>query len=181
MRYIIILIALILTNGCNDYKIKSSSDPKAEFDKYTSWCWRNNCNPTFEGPGYMYPKPVMDNIVNSIAEEMYNKGYEQLDENSDLLVDFQVIFKEDSSKNAIVHEQSYPLWDNYIDSDLYYHYLVGTLIIDIADREQGKVIWRSVSERYLPNNPKLSQAEVKKGIKKALKEFPKRKKTETSN
>ncbi len=154
--------------------MKSSSDPKANFSEYTSWCWLNDCNPSFEGPGYLYPKPIMDDIINSIAEEMYHKGYEQHDDSSDLLVDFQVIFKEDSSKNAIVDEQTYPLWDNYIDSELYYRYLVGTLIIDIADRRKGNVIWRSVTEKYLPNNPQLTKEEISKGIKKALKDFPDR-------
>lgn len=176
MRGIAIFFLTFVLFSCAEYKVKSSKEPNIDFDQYATWCWMNNCNPSFEGPAYIYPKEVMENIVNAIAEEMYNKGYEQQDENSDLLVDFHLVLKADSSVNTVVHEQTYPLWDNYYDSELYYRYLVGTLIIDIADREKGNIVWRSVTERYLPLNPKISHEEVRKGIKKALKDFPKKQK-----
>lgn len=175
MRDLITPLIAILLFSCAEYKVTSSKDPKANFDEYGSWFWMNGCNPSFEGPAYIYPKRMMEDMINAIAEEMYNKGYEQNEENTDLLVDFHVVLKPDSSVNSIVHEQTYPLWDNHLDTEPYYHYLVGSLIIDIADREKGTIVWRSVTERYLPLDPQMSHNEIKKEIKKALKDFPNKK------
>ena len=175
-RLITILIACLFISACADYKIKTSQDPQADFSTYSSWCWLNNCSPTFEGPSYIYEKKLMVNMVDAIAQEMYKKGYEQLDESdADLLVDFRLVLKEDSTLNSIIHEDALPLWENYREGDPYYHFLKGSLIIDIADRKKGKVVWRSVTERYMPEYPNMSFEEVHKGIKKALKAFPKAK------
>ncbi len=176
MRYLLILLSSLTIISCADYKIKSSVDPDANFSDYKSWCWMNECNPSFEGPGYLYERSILENMVNAIAEEMYNKGYDQLDNESDLLVDFHVVVKQDSTLSAVVHEEMLTMWEQYDETDLYYHYLVGTLIINIADRKKGQIIWQSITEKYLPTHPDMSHTEVKKGIKKALKDFPEREK-----
>ncbi|MEQ9169551.1 MAG: DUF4136 domain-containing protein, partial [Marinoscillum sp.] len=76
---------------------------------------------------------------------------------------------------AIVHEEALPLWEHYQERDNYYHFLKGTLILDIADREKGQIIWRSVTRKYLPKYPIMNTLDAKKGVEKALKDFPERK------
>ncbi|QSE96300.1 DUF4136 domain-containing protein [Fulvivirga lutea] len=177
MKKIAIPLLLILA-ACGEYTIESQQDPKADFSQYKTWCWLNNCTPSFEGPDYIYSKAVLEDITNAIAEEMYNKGYEQGDENSDLMLNYHVVIKEDSALNSIVHEEALPLWEHYDESERYYHFLKGTLIIDVADRELGQIVFRSITEKYLPAHPKMNYAEVKEGIKRALEDLPKRTKTE---
>ena len=172
MRTLLIIATILIATSCAEYKVRSSQDPKAKFDKYTTWCWFNNCNPTYEGPDYLVAQATLDKISNVIAEEISNKGYIQGDENADLVVDYQLILKEDSARNAIIYEEQEPLWEQYEHADDYHHFLKGSLIIYIADREQGKIVFKSVTERYLPSHPEITYAELRKGIKRALKDLP---------
>lgn len=166
------ILALLILAGCAPLKVKTSIDPKADFNTYTSWCWMNDCNPTFEGPAYIFPKQAVEDLVNAIAAEMQEKGYKQLDDESDLLVDFHLVYREDSAIAAIVHEEALPMWEQYDSKSPYYHYLEGTLIIDIADRKKGQIVWRSTTKSYLPKYPERDYNEVRTGIKKALKKLP---------
>ncbi|MEQ8242747.1 DUF4136 domain-containing protein [Fulvivirga sp.] len=169
------IISFVLLLSCAELKMHSSKDPNADFSKYSTWCWMNGCTPTFEGPDYIYSKEAIDEMVNLIAVEMQNKGYIQGDDKSDLLVDFKIVLEEDSAIAAIVHEEALPLWEHYQERDNYYHFLKGTLILDIADREKGQIIWRSVTRKYLPKYPTMNTLDAKKGVEKALKDFPERK------
>ncbi len=171
----LLVIPLIVLFSCSELKMHSSQDPNADFGQYSTWCWMNGCTPTFEGPNYIFSKETIDEMVNVIAVEMQNKGYTQGDDHSDLLVDFKLVLEEDSAYAAVIHEEALPLWENYQENDNYYHFLKGTLIIDIADREKGQVVWRSITKRYLPKYPTMSTEDLKKGVKKALKDFPERK------
>lgn len=171
----LLLITTVLMASCAEYKVKSSLDPKADFQEYTTWCWFNNCSPTYEGPDYIIEKPTMDNITNVIAEEMFNKGYVQSDETSDLVINYHLVLKEDSARSAIIYEEQLPLWELERQNDSYQHFLKGSLIIDIADRKKGQIIFRSVTERYLPSYPEITYAELRKGIKRALKDLPSKK------
>ncbi|MTI40444.1 DUF4136 domain-containing protein [Fulvivirga lutimaris] len=170
----LLIIPFILLLGCAELKMHSSKDPNADFSKYTTWCWMNGCTPTFEGPDYIYAEEALNEMVNLIAVEMQNKGYVQGDDASDLLVNFKLVLEEDSAIAAVVHEESLPLWEHYQDKDPYYHFLKGTLILDIADREKGQIIWRSVTQKYLPKYPTMNSQDAERGVKKALKDFPAR-------
>ena len=169
------LLILLFIFACADIKVRSSQDPNINFNEYNNWYWLNGCTPSYEGPNYIDADALLTQMVNAIAVEMQSKGYPQNEENPDLLLNFRITTKEDSATSALIHEESLPLWEYEDENDIYYHFLVGTLIIDIYDREKGKIIWRSLTEKYLPIIPKVNPIEIKKGIKKALKKFPKNK------
>ncbi|HNP19780.1 MAG TPA: DUF4136 domain-containing protein [Fulvivirga sp.] len=173
MKRLIYLSLILFLAGCSTLKINTQYDRTVNFSNYNTWCWFNNCTPTFEGPDYIYPDRIMDDMVNFIALEMDGKGYKMGDDLSDLLVDFHVIVVEDSTKNGYVFEEDLPLWDKY-KNDQYYHFLKGTLIIDVADRKKGKIIYRSVIENQISKYSQISNKEIMRGIKKALKDLPPR-------
>lgn len=158
--------------ACAEVRVRTSYDPTVDFSQYKTWCWLNGCKPGYLGPDYLYDSASIENIANAIAVEMQKKGYIQGDENSDLMLDFHIILKEDSSMAAWVHEEDLPFWDPYKEREKYYHFLRGSLIIDIADRERGQMIWRSNSERLMALTPQLSSEDVKNGVKRALKKLP---------
>jgi hypothetical protein len=167
-----LLILTLLNVGCADIKVSSSQDPNANFDDYTSWCWLNGCTPSFEGPSYLYPEHVLDDLVNAIAVEMDRKGFIQGDDQSDILLNFHLAVVEDSARNALVFEEDLPLWEKYDETELYYHFLKGTLVIDVIDRKKSQIVWRSVTQKYLSKYSNVSYLEMEKGVKKALKDLP---------
>lgn len=171
MRYLSVALCLIAL-ACAEVKVRTSYDSRVDFEQYKTWCWLNGCSPSYDGPRFLYDSAAIETIANTIAVEMAEKGFKQVDEGSDLLLDFRIILKEDSSMAAWVHEEDLPFWDPYNEPGNYYHFLRGSLIIDIADRQKGRMIWRSNAERLMALTPDLKQSDIKSGVKKALKKFP---------
>ena len=171
MKHIIWIIIAATLLACASLRVETKFDPKADFKQYKTWCWLE-CDLIYQGPAYLYDSTLIDNIANAIAREMQAKGYVQGDENSDIMVDFHLIFKEDSTYFATVnmHDESLTFWTPYHEE--FFHYINGSLIIDVVDREKSLIIWRSNAKRLLSYTEKLTNEEVSKGIKKAMREFP---------
>lgn len=165
-----VLLLLLLTAGCAEIKVLSSYDNSTDFTQYKTWCWLKGCNLVYEGPSYVIDSATIENIANAIAVEMQEKGFVQGDDQSDILVDFHIVVKPDSALSARVHEEDLPFWDLY-END-YYHFLRGSLIIDIADRRKGQMVWRSNSKKVMSIYPDIKLSDIKKGVHRALKKFP---------
>ena len=53
-----------------------------------------------------------------------------------------------------------------------YVYLRGSLIIDIADANESKMVWRSDAVEYLDISTDITNSRLKRAVKKTLKKFP---------
>lgn len=165
-----ILLGLLILVSCAQIKVKTIYDPKADYTSYRTWCWLEGCELPYEGPSYLYDSLTIETVGNSIALEMFEKGFTQGDENSDIFVDFHIVVKEDSAIFAMVHEEDLPFWDT--KEPEFYHFLRGSLIIHIGDRKTGKMIWRSDARRLMALRPDIKPKEIREGVKKAMKKFP---------
>ena len=164
------ILAIVVFTSCAHVKVKTSYDQKVDFSQYKSWCWLKGCELTYQGPNYLYDSATIETIGNLIAVEMYEKGFTQLDDNSDMIVDFHIIIKEDSAVFSMVHEEDLPFWESHTDE--YYRFLRGTLVIDIRDRASGRMIWRTQAERLMSMRPDIKNSDIRRGIKKAMRGFP---------
>ncbi len=169
MRLTLFVLILIFAS-CAQIKVKTIYDPSADYMSYKTWCWLQGCELVYEGPNYLYDSSTIEAVGNAVALEMYEKGFTQGDENSDIFVDFHIVVKEDSAIFAMVHEEDLPFWDT--KEPEFYHFLRGSLIIHIGDRRTGKMIWRSDARRLMALRPDIQPHEIRKGVKKALKKFP---------
>lgn len=151
-------------------RVHTLSDPTVDFSQYNSWCWLEGCELLYTGPNYLYDSATLEAIANAIAVEMYNKGYTQEGDSADLLVNFHIVVKEDSAIFSMVHEEDLPFW-NKNEKD-YYHFLRGSLLINVGDRRTGRMIWRSNAKRLMALKPDIGESEIKEGVKKSLKKFP---------
>lgn len=168
------LVALFVITGCSQIKVKTRANKNVDFNKYDTWCWFSGCDYNYEGPYYKEAEEKLDQMANAIAEEMQNKGYVQADDSADIMIDFEVVIKQDSSQFARVQEEDLPFWEEYENQE-YYHYLRGTFNIYVIDPELGAVIWQSSSLRYISRFPEMNDEEINASIKKALKKLPKKK------
>ena len=122
----------------------------------------------------------MDEIANSIVWNMNHKGYIQSDDQSDMLVNFYVIMKRDSSEmsemNELVFYDRMDIQKNWlkISHPQYYHFLEGALVINVIDRKSSELIWTSKAVKYLEINPTNDndRKSIWNGVRKAMKKFP---------
>ena len=173
-----IILWVLLGFSCS-VQVKTIQRPNTSFDKYQSWCWLQGCEISYQGPSQYYSKETMEEIANSIAFNMYEKGYQQLDETADLLVNFTLILEEDS----VQIDTDFPIGGDFNEIDQswvlsfypeYYRFLNGSLIIDVIDRRESELIWRSYARKYVEINAEVNKDEIWKGVAKAMKKFPNR-------
>ena len=172
MKKLCLILSILILSGCA-VKVKTYQKPDQSFDDFKTWCWLEGCEVTYQGPDYLYDQKVVDEISNAIAYNMYQKGYEQSDETSDLMVNFFMILKEDSVEVADNYDGFMPAigWMDQMYPE-YEKFLKGSLIIDVIDRKKSEVVWRSNAVKYLEMHPVYNKAEIWDGVEKAMKKLP---------
>ena len=164
------LFSLTVLFGCS-VKVHTGSDAKHDFSKYKTFCWLEGCEFTYSGPAYLDDSLLREHIKDAITLELERKGLSKNEDSPDLLVDFHISVKDESS--IIYHHQ---------EDDIHYYkpfpqeevinYLKGTLVIDMVDKSEGHMVWRSEAIGYMDVHPDLSKKNIQKGIRLALKKFP---------
>jgi len=166
---------ILFISGCA-VKVNTFYDQSAPFEDYQTFCWFDNCEFTIDGPVYLKKDSATVNVFkNAIVEELERKGFIYDQNNPDFLLYMHIVVEEKQGKFSFYSEDSeswegaYPI-GNLVDET--YIYLKGSMIIDIADAEESKMVWRSDAVEYLDMHSDISKGGFKKGVKYALKKFP---------
>jgi hypothetical protein len=114
---------------------------------------------------------LREKIKNAIEGELNKKGLTRNDNNSGLLIDFHISIENESS--IIYHPPEEALYDfkPFPDQEII-NYLKGTIVVDMVDRSEGRMVWRSEAIGYMDLHPDLSDKNIRKGIRVTLKNFP---------
>ncbi|MEQ8627372.1 DUF4136 domain-containing protein [Ekhidna sp.] len=172
MKVVLILSFFVLT-ACA-VTVKTYQNPDQSFDDFETWCWLEGCEVTYQGPDYLYDKKVVDEIANAVAYNMYKKGYQQGDDQSDLMVNFFMVVEEDSAEVGGFYDGTYQgerEWLTMLYPE-YQKFLKGSLVIDVIDRENSELVWRSNAVKYMELNPIYDKKEIWNGVTKAMKKLP---------
>ncbi|MEQ9467572.1 MAG: DUF4136 domain-containing protein [Ekhidna sp.] len=173
MKKVYLLISVIWLSSCA-VTVKTYQKPNQTFDQFQTWCWLEGCEVTYQGPKYLYDQKVIDEIANAIAFSIYEKGYQQGDDQSDLMVNFFMVVEEDSAEVTSIYDGTYQgerEWLTMLYPE-YQKFLKGSLVIDVIDRENSELVWRSTAVKYLELNPVYDKDEIWKGVTKAMKKLP---------
>jgi len=172
-RLVLIWFAMLLVAASCAVKVRTLQLPNHDFSKYQTFCWLESCEFTFRGPDYLNDSLVRSYMQKAIKSEMKRKGIAFNSDSPDLLMDVQVVMKTDTGyayhRPDEVHQ--FIPFTNREEVLL----LKGTFIIDLIDKQQGKMVWRSVAISYFDLYPALTQANVDRAVAAALQQFPPKK------
>lgn len=170
MKQFYVLLSLALLVACNN--IRTDYDTAVDFTQYKSFCWLEGCVFTFTGPSYLNDSLVQSRVKEAIIANMQRKGLRYDDDHPDLLIDFHITIENEKA-----------IYYHGIQDDPYYYRTTflqpeevnltkGSLLIHMVDRNKSEVIWQSQAAGYLDTPPDLSEKNIRKGIRKVLKDFP---------
>lgn len=168
--FLLVISILFAFAGCN-VKVHSSFDRTQDFSEYKTFCWLNGCEFTYTGPTYLNDSLLREKIKNSIIAELNKKGFTQNDNQPDLLIDFHISVKNESSIIYHHNDDDHYNYKPFPEEEII-NYLKGTIVIDMVDKSAGKMVWRSEAIGYMDTHPDLSEKNIRKGIAIALKNFP---------
>jgi Domain of unknown function (DUF4136) len=169
-KYFPVLVVLLFS-GCS-ISIHNTYDKQVDFSKYKTFCWMSGCEFKINGPAYLKDSLLNEKLKVAILEELSKKGLEQNTDNPDLLVGFTITVKDEQ---AIVYHPSEdaPVYIKPLETEKeVINYLKGSLIIGMADNKESRMVWQAEAIGYMETNPDFSEKNIKKGIKKVLKNYP---------
>ncbi|MEQ9404985.1 MAG: DUF4136 domain-containing protein [Cyclobacteriaceae bacterium] len=173
MRSIHITFLSFIFTSCA-VQVKTYQNPGADLSAYESWCWMQGCEIVYQGPEYYNDERVINEVSNAIAWNMHDKGYLQGDDQSDLVLNFYMILKEDSAEISEIYTEDYNDNREWLPTFYpeYQRFLKGSLVIDIIDRKSSDLVWTSTAVKYMEMNPVYDKKSIWNGVNKAMKKFP---------
>ncbi|MEI6860232.1 MAG: DUF4136 domain-containing protein [Shewanella sp.] len=167
MKKVIVALVALALSACSTLKTSSDYDPAANFNDVKTYAWivKKTKDNTYQLDGLMNQR-----IRASVDRQLAAKGISLTDvETADILVNY--LTKVDKKINVDTFSTSYG-YNPYYGRRWGYggsintqttvrEYEVGTLILDMVNRETGKLIWRgSVADTIRDQNTPEERIEV---------------------
>lgn len=114
----------------------------------------------------------------AIADELVQKGYQQVAGNADLMVNIGISVKEDVQTRQTDFRTDAP---RYTGQRRYTwkskevevgRYRTGTVDIHLVDAKNNTMLWQKVAEDIIPEKDSKLETKVREGMKKIFADFP---------
>lgn len=188
MKYLnsIWLLSIIFLGACSSIKVTSDYDKEADFTKYK----------TFEYYGWTEESDKILNrfqkerIENAFGIEFDKRGLKYVKDGGDMVVSLYIVVDKKTSTTAYTNHYGMGVggygyggmgWygsyggmgmgsstTTYSEND----YLEGTLVVDVFDKAEKKMIWQSVGQKTIEENPKKAEKNTPKVAAAIMKPFP---------
>jgi hypothetical protein len=185
LNFLIFTLVILITGACSSIKVTSDYDKSADFSKYK----------TFEYYGWAEESDKILNrfdkerIEAAFGDEFAKRNLKLVDEGGDMVVSLFVVVDQKTSTTAYTNHYNMggygygPGWGwgyggtgmgmgtsttRYQETD----YLVGTLVVDVFDKAEKKLIWQGVGQKTVDENPNTREKNAIKIAEAIMKPFP---------
>lgn len=179
----LVLVGMIFTISCSSVKVHSDFDGSVDFTKfktleYMGWA---------EESDKILNQLQRDRIEKAFGKEFESRGYTGVEENGDIVVSLFIVVDQKTSVTAYTNHYGMGGYGygagwgwgyggmgmsasttTYSESD----YLEGTLVLDVFDSKTKKLIWQSVGQKTIDENPKNSERNTAYVAEKMMKPYP---------
>jgi hypothetical protein len=179
----LLMIVLILA-ACSSVKITTDYDKTVDFTQFK----------TFEYYGWAAESDKILNqlekerIEHAFGEELRARGLEYVESGGDLIIALYIMTQEKTQYNATTTGMGYGGYYGYgpgygwgpgyggmnmsTTTVSEYNYTVGTLVIDIFDARNERLIWESIATGTVDDNPQTREKNTPKTVAKIMAPYP---------
>ncbi|MCQ8888569.1 DUF4136 domain-containing protein [Pseudoalteromonas carrageenovora] len=178
MKNILIVAALALLTACTqtpdwDY------DKSANFSNFKTFAWVENASLTKDTTNYQINGLMEKRVRTAVNKELSQTlGMSLVDAaQADVLVNYHASVDKELEVDTfnVGYGARWGYWGTGFQRDTTAReYEVGTLVIDIIDRESNQLIWRGAKEGRLKKkqSPEQREASIKETVANILSNFP---------
>jgi hypothetical protein len=177
------LLLTILVTGCNTIKVTTDFDKTVDFSQYK----------TFEYFGWAEESDKIlnrfdrDRIEQAFGEELAARGLTHVKEDGDLIVTLFIVVEQKTQKTAsTTNYGGYGYYGGYYGygprygwgpgysttTVSEYDYQVGTLVCDVFDAKDKKLIWEGIGTGTVDENPNNRDRNIPKAVKVIMAQYP---------
>jgi len=179
----VLSLVILLGSACSGVKVTSDKDSSVDFSKYK----------TFEYYGWAEESDKILNrfdkerIEKAFGNEFAKRGWKYVESGGDAVVSLFIVVDTKTQTNAYTEHYNSgpygPRWGygygygyggmststtTYSESE----YKVGTLVVDVFDKADQKLIWQSVGNGTVDENPDKRERNIPKVAAMIMKPFP---------
>jgi len=157
---------IILLAGCSPVSVKYDYDPEADFSGYKTYSWiRQRIHETDAPTGI--GSLMVERVQQAVDREMAAKGYERIESPES---DFKLAFHTGVQDKIDVNLYGYGFWGRPRFADVR-QYKEGTLVLDVVDTGQNRLVWRGWGTGVLGDPSRLTE-KINQAANKILEKFP---------
>lgn len=186
MKTNLILLAVVISTlfSCSGVTVTADYDKTVNFTEYK----------TFEYYGWVENSDKILNafdkqrIEEAFGAEFKSRGYELVEEGGDMVVALFIVTEQKTEKTANTYNSGGgyggyggyygygPGWGyggGYSTTTISeYDYVVGTLVCDIFDAKEEKLIWEGIGSKTVDDNPQTRDKSIPYAVKKIMAQYP---------
>lgn len=180
-KLLFIPISLLLFMTVEAQKVVSGADRsfKESLNKYTTFGWSENINEipsdaVFVGPSGVYifnNESTKAKIKEAIHFELNAKGYKETETNPDILVLFRITEQKGDLETFKGYEEVAGVKVRTNDDKVKVDIQPGTLLINLLDRNTGKVAWQGYASGILNADMINDNVKVREAVAAIFKDF----------
>jgi hypothetical protein len=179
------IAGLLLMNSCSSLKVYSDVDSSIDFSKYKSleyYGWA-------EESDKILTTLDKDRIEKAFGAEFKRRGIDVVESGGDMIVTLFIVVEQKTSTTATTTSMGggfggyyggfYGYGPGYgwggghsTTSIQEYDYNVGTLVCDVFDKQDKKLIWEGIGTGEINENPKNREQNIPKTVQAIMSKFP---------
>ena len=187
-KFLPVALALVMVSALSvsaGTKVRIDYDRTADFESYKTFAWKKTPETSLRQASNL----MHSRIMNAIEYQLTSSGQlAEVEEDADLEVTYHTNTRDEVRVDTSYYGYGWgpgvyhdPYWMGYWGptygaTSSTYNYTVGTLVLDIIDAKENKLIFRGTAEGTVSNNPEKSEKKIYKALKKMSKEFQKMRK-----
>jgi len=172
---VVVIFSLLFMACSPSLKVTSDFDKRVDFTKYKTFAFYDNSKSNISSLNH-------DRIVNAVRAEMQRKGFTENTQTPDLLVNISAIVSTGTDVSSNTNYYGYGgaarpygwgvgMSSSYTSYDVQ-HYKEGSLIIDILDAAEKKLIWQGAGNSRIDESTKDADERIATAVKKIMEDFP---------
>ncbi len=179
------LLSILILSGCSSVSVTSDYDKSVDFTQYKTLeflGWAEESNKIMN-------RFDQERIENAFGNEFKKRGFSGVESGGDIAVSLFVVVDKKTSVTAYTNHMNAGGWGygagwgwyggyggvgmgtsttTYSEND----YLEGTLVLGVYDTETKKMIWQSVGQKTIDENPKNPERNAAYIAERMMKPFP---------
>ena len=164
--------------------VESDQATDTDFGNYQTFYWSSQADAWLDEGGIYFLNDLgMKAIVrDAVKSELMGLGYQMQSHEPDLLVNFRIFDKPVTLKGYEGYGTSYWGDERYheISDTASYNVEAGTLLVSIADRKSGRVVWQGFASGLIENNVFIKEeGKIRETVNMIFEEFDQRAKEYT--
>jgi hypothetical protein len=177
-------VGFIFAVNAQGITVKADQSLDTDFSDFKTFYWSSQADAWLdEGGMYFLNDLGMKSIIrDAVKGELMGLGYEMQSHEPDLIVNFRVFDKPVTLKGYEGYGTSYWGDERYreIDDAASYDVEAGTLLVSMADRESGKVVWQGFASGLIENDVFIKEeGKIREAVNLIFEEFNNRAKEYT--